>query len=159
MLDCLLFRQIKSELLLYLLMNIPMLDVRNIRVHHQGDQVQYQVRTFPEDAERCEAKVLEACIMRGLCTPHAINHLFTYFYRRWEGLGVAPKDIPEVNVEKMTVWRYQKIVQMPITDSKQLLTPDLKITNIPQLLTNVSMTPGSTPLVPTLPSSGLFTLI
>ena len=70
-------------------------------------------------------------------------------------------------IKLLTVRRKQQIVQVPITNAEQvgddavagysLIRSGHKKTftpNIPQLRTNVSITVGSTPYVPTLPSSG-----
>lgn len=47
MLDCFLFRQIQSELLLDLLSNISMFDVGYIGVYHQSDEVKDKIGALP----------------------------------------------------------------------------------------------------------------
>lgn len=97
MLDRLLLRQIQPELFLYLLVHIAVLDVRDVRVDHEGDEIKNEVRPLAQHGERREAEVLEALVVRGLGAAHAVDHLFADFDWRWERLGVASEDVAEVN--------------------------------------------------------------
>lgn len=89
MLNRLLLRQIQPKLVVHLLMHIPMLDVRYIRVDHKGYQIENEVRGLSEDGEGGEAEVAEAGVVGGLVTAHAVDHLFADFDWRWEGFGVS----------------------------------------------------------------------
>lgn len=102
LLNRLLLRQLQQKLLLYLLMHVPVLDIRNIRVNHEGDEVEYQVGRLAQDGEAGEAEVLEAGVVHGLSAAHGIDHFFANFDGRRKGLWVAAEDISEVDVEEMT---------------------------------------------------------
>lgn len=96
-LDRLLLRQVEPKLLLYLLMHITVLDVRDVGVNHKCDEIEYEVGALAQDGERREAKVLEARIVRGLRASHAIDHLLADFDRRRERLGITSKNVTKVN--------------------------------------------------------------
>lgn len=96
-LDRLLLRQIQPKLLLDLLMHVAVLDVRYVRVNHQSDKVEYQVRAFAKDAEGGEAKVLEPGVMGGLRAAHSVDHFFTHFDGRREGFRVSTENVAKVN--------------------------------------------------------------
>jgi hypothetical protein len=97
MFDSFLLCEVQPEFLLELFVHIAMFDVRDICVHHEGDQVEDKVSAFPEDTVRSEAEILEACVMRRLCTTHAVDHFFAYFDLRRERLWVSTEDVSEVN--------------------------------------------------------------
>jgi len=58
-----LFSEIQAEFLLNLLVDIAMLDVWDIGIHHKCHQVQYEICTFTKSRERGETKAFEACIV------------------------------------------------------------------------------------------------
>lgn len=62
-LNRLLFCEIQSKLLLQLFMNITMLDIGDVGVHHKRDQVEDEVGTLAKDAKGGEAVVLESQVM------------------------------------------------------------------------------------------------
>lgn len=101
LLDRLLLRQLQQKLLLYLLMHVPVLDIRYVRIDHEGDEVEDQIRRFTEDGEAGEAEVLEARVVHGLGAAHRVDHFFANFDGGWEGLGVTTEDVSEVDVEEM----------------------------------------------------------
>lgn len=101
LLDSLFLRQLQQELLLDLFMHVSVLDIRYIRVDHEGDEVEDQVRRFAQDGEASEAEVLEACVVHGLGATHGVDHFFADFDSGWEGLRVPTEDVPEVDVEEV----------------------------------------------------------
>ena len=46
---------------------------------------------------------------------HRIHHLPAQLHGRGEGLGVAPKDIPKVNVKQAAVRAQEQVVQMSVS--------------------------------------------
>lgn len=74
-----------------------MFDVGNVGIHHEGDKVEYEVGTLPQDGEGRKAKVLESCVMDGLYAAHGIEHLLAYLDRRSERLGISSKDISKID--------------------------------------------------------------
>lgn len=89
MLDGLLLRQIEPKLLLYLFMHVAVLDIGDIRVDHEGDEVEHEVRALAQDGEGREAEVLEARVVWGLGTAHAVDHLLADFDWGREGLWIS----------------------------------------------------------------------
>lgn len=96
-LDGFFFREIKSELLLYLLVHVPMFNVRNIGIHHKSDQVEDQVGTLPENSKRRETEMLESRVVGRSRAAHGIYHLFAYLDWWRERFGVATQNITEIN--------------------------------------------------------------
>ena len=82
MLDCLLLSEVQAKFAKYLFMNVTMLNMRDVSVHHQSDQVQNQVRALAKDSKRREAEVLEPSIVHRLDTSHGVYHLFAHLDRR-----------------------------------------------------------------------------
>lgn len=74
-----------------------MFDVGNVGIHHEGDKVEYEVGTLPQDGEGREAEVLESRVVDGLYTAHSVEHLLAYLDRRSERLGISSEDISKVN--------------------------------------------------------------
>lgn len=96
-LDRLLLCEVQAELAQHLFMDVPVFDVRDVCVDHQGNQVQDEVGALPQDAERSEAKILEACVVDGLHAAHCIIHLFADLDGRCERFGVASENVTEVD--------------------------------------------------------------
>jgi len=78
-------------------MHVAVLNVRYVRVNHQRDKVEYQVRAFAKDAERGKAKVLEPGVMGRLRAAHSVDHLFTHFDGRWERFRVSTENVAKVD--------------------------------------------------------------
>lgn len=97
MLDRLFLSQIQPEFVLELLVHVAVLDVRDVRIHHESDEVENEVRGLPEDGKRGEAERAEARIVCRVGTAHGIDHLFAYLNSWWEGLGVSSKDVAKIN--------------------------------------------------------------
>ena len=96
-LDGFFFREIKSELLLYLLVNVPMFDVGNIGIHHESNQVKDQVGALAENSESREAEILEPRVVGRSCAAHSIYHLLAYLDWGRERFGVAAQNVAEIN--------------------------------------------------------------
>ena len=105
MLDGFLLRQIEPKFVQKVLMNVAMLDVGNVRVHHQRDQVDDQIRMLPEDRESRVAEPIEPLVVRRLRPAHRLDHLFAELYGRREGLWIAPENVPEIDVKEVSVRR------------------------------------------------------
>jgi hypothetical protein len=63
-LDSFLLRQIQPKLIQEMFMHVSMLDIRNIRIHHQRHQVDDQIRMLAEDCKCRIAKSIESLIVR-----------------------------------------------------------------------------------------------
>ena len=85
-------------------MHITALYVRDIRINHEGDEVENEISTLSKDAERGKAKIREACIVLRVHTAHAINHLFANLDGRRIQLRIMPKYVAKVDVEEMAWW-------------------------------------------------------
>ena len=97
MLNRLLFCKVEPEFFLELFVHIAVLDVRDVRIDHEGDQIQDQVRTLPQNRERCVTKVFKPRVVRGLRTTHPIDHLLTNFDLGGKWLGITPQNVSEIH--------------------------------------------------------------
>lgn len=97
--------QIQSKFSQHLFMHIPMGNIGDVRIYHQGKQVQYEICAFPQNDERGKAEVFEAGVVHGLCTTHSIYHLFADFDGWCEHFRVTTEDVTEIDVEEMSVRR------------------------------------------------------
>lgn len=95
--DRLLFGQIQPEFLLDLLVYISMLDIRDIRVHHERHQAENKVRALAEDGKGGETQVFEPRVMRRRGAAHGIHHFLADLNRRWERLRVTAEDVTKVH--------------------------------------------------------------
>ena len=109
MLQCLLLIQVQPKLILNLLVHIAVLDVRNVGVDHKGDEVENEVRTLTEDGEGGETVVLEAQVVGGLGTAHAVDHFFADFDWGRERLRVAPENITKVDWARVELTMNEKV--------------------------------------------------
>jgi hypothetical protein len=116
----LLLGDIESELLQKVTMDIAMLDIRDICVHHECDKVQNEVGGLAQNSERGKAVRPEASVVRGLCTSHCIDHLLADLDSGWIRLWVTAKYVPKIDVEEVPIWSKEEIVQMTITDSENI---------------------------------------
>lgn len=57
-------REMQAEFFLKLLVNIPLLHIRNVGLAHERHKVQNEIGTLSEDGECDEAKLLEAGELR-----------------------------------------------------------------------------------------------
>src|SRR5882762_1232076 len=96
-LNCFLFCEVQSELLLNLFVNIAVLDIWDISIYHQGNQIEDKVSTLPKDGESCEAEALKACIVGRLSASHAIHHLFADLHRWRKWFGVPSENVSKVH--------------------------------------------------------------
>ena len=87
--DRLFLGKIQSKLLLDLFVHIAVFDVRNVGIHHQGNQVKNEICTLAENRESREAEIFEPGIMGGLRTTHAIHHFLANLDRGREWLRVT----------------------------------------------------------------------
>ena len=83
-------------------MYITALYVRDIRVNHEGDEIENEICALPKDAKRGKAEIREARIVLRMHTAHAVNHLFANLDGGWIQLWVVAKYVAEVDVEEMT---------------------------------------------------------
>lgn len=74
-----------------------MFNVGNVGIHHEGDKVEYEVGTLPQDGEGREAKVLESRVVDGLNAAHGVEHLLAYLDRRSKRLGISSEYISKVD--------------------------------------------------------------
>ena len=101
MLNCFFLREIQHELLLQQLVNIAALYVRNVCIDHEGNEIENEICTLPEDTKCCKAKIREACVVLGVHAPHAVNHLIANLHRWWVQFRIMPKDVAKVDMEEM----------------------------------------------------------
>lgn len=83
-------------------MHVATLYVRDVRVNHESDEIEDEICTLPEDAERCKAEIREAHIVLRVHTAHAIDHLFANLDGGRIQLWIMPKYVAKVDVEEMT---------------------------------------------------------
>ena len=97
MFDSFLLCEVQPEFLLKLFVYVAMFNVWDICVHHEGDQVEDEVRAFSKDAVRSETEILETCIMWRLRSTHAVDHFFAYLdlWRKW--FWISTKNVSEIN--------------------------------------------------------------
>ena len=89
MLNRLFLRHLQTELSQYLFMYIAMFDMRDVRIYHEGNQVENEVGGFAEDGEGGETEVFEAGIVDGLDAAHGVYHFFADFDGRGKWFGVS----------------------------------------------------------------------
>jgi hypothetical protein len=77
--------------------DIPVFNIGDVRVDHESDQIEYEVRALPENAESCKAEVFETRIVRRLCTSHSVHHFLAHLDRRWEGFRITSQNISEID--------------------------------------------------------------
>ena len=82
------------------------LDVLDIRIDHQGKQVQDEVAGFPESRVGREAVGSESRVIRGRIATHALDHFLAELHGRREWLGVPTEDVAEVGVKEVA-WKDQ----------------------------------------------------
>ena len=97
MLDSLFLREIKTEFPQYLLVNISMLDVGYIRIHHKCNQVEDEVGALAKDRECCETKVLETSVVDRLYAAHCVYHFFADLDGWCERFRIPSEDISEID--------------------------------------------------------------
>lgn len=85
-------------------MHVSVLDIGYIGIHHEGDEIENEVRRFTEDGESGEAKVLEAGVVHRLGAAHCVDHFFADFDGGWKRLWIAAEDVTEVDVEEVACW-------------------------------------------------------
>lgn len=51
-------------------------------------------------------------------TLYDTNHFLAEFHGRWKGLGVAPQDVAEVDVNEVTRLGEEQVIQVPVTHSQ-----------------------------------------
>ena len=83
-------------------MYITALYVRDIRVNHEGDEIENEICALSKDAKRGKAEIREARIVLRMHTAHAVNHLFANLDGGWIQLWIVAKYVAEVDVEEMT---------------------------------------------------------
>ena len=93
----LLFSEVQTELPKQLLVDVALFDVWDIRVRHERDQVQDQVRAFPQDREGGEAVLFEARVVHRLDTAHGVDHLLADLDGRSEWFGVTSEDVAKIH--------------------------------------------------------------
>jgi len=81
---------------------ITALYVRDIRINHEGDEIENEICTLPKDAERGKAEVREARIVLRMHTAHAVNHLLANLDGGRIQFWIVAKYIAEVDVEEMS---------------------------------------------------------
>ena len=96
-LDSLFFSEVKPEFFLYLFMDIPMFDIRNIGIHHERNQVKDEIGAFAKDGERGKAKMFEPGIMCRSCSAHSVYHFLAHLNRRREGFRVSAQNVAKIN--------------------------------------------------------------
>lgn len=74
-----------------------MFDIGDVGVDHESNQIQNQIRAFAQDAEGCEAEMLESRIVGRVCTAHSVHHFFAHFDWWGEWLWITSENETEVN--------------------------------------------------------------
>lgn len=97
MFDRILVSQVQSELPQNLLMHISVGDIRDVGIHHQRKQVEYQVRALAKDDESRETEALEPAVMNRLGPTHGIDHLLADLHWRSKDLRISSENVPKVN--------------------------------------------------------------
>lgn len=83
-------------------MDITALYVGDIRINHEGDEVENEICTLPKDAERRKAEICEARIVLRMHTAHAVNHLLANLDGGRIQFWIVAQYVAEIDVEEVT---------------------------------------------------------
>ena len=96
------------------------LDIRNVGIDHQTEQIEDQIRGFPERGVSCKAVLLELLILLGRGPTHAVDHFLAELHGWREGLWVSAEDEAKVCVEEVAVRGEEQVVEMAISDAEEV---------------------------------------
>ena len=99
MFNRLLLGKIQTELSKDLLVHVSMLDMRDVRVDHEGHQIENKARVLPENRKGCETELLEASIVYRLDATHGVDHFLAYFHWRGKGFRISSKNVSEIDYQ------------------------------------------------------------
>lgn len=97
MFDRILIGQVQPKLAQNLLVHISVSHIWNVRVHHQRQQIENQVRALAKDDEGRETEAFEPAVVDRLGSTHGVDHLLADLHRRSKDLGISTEDVPEIN--------------------------------------------------------------
>mmetsp|Transcript_13205 Transcript_13205/g.38402 ORF Transcript_13205/g.38402 Transcript_13205/m.38402 type:complete len:263 (-) Transcript_13205:431-1219(-) len=89
-------------------------DGLDARARHQMEQRQDEVGALPEDVVRLARVHAELHVVLAALAAHRLDHLPADLHGRRERLGVAAKDVAEVNVEQAAVACEHEVVQVAV---------------------------------------------
>jgi hypothetical protein len=66
------------------------------------------------------ALLAEFLVVLRVDSTHGFNHFFAQLHWRRQGFGVSPKNVAKINVEQFSRGGQQEVIQMSVTNSKQV---------------------------------------
>ena len=119
---CLLITKVKPELILYLSHCFVRFkgNIRHIGVHHEREEIEYEVRMTPQLVEGSITQLAELQVELRVRAPHALHHLTAQLHRRRQRFWVPAKDVPEVDMEEVSIACEKQVVEMTVPDPQQV---------------------------------------